>query len=63
MSDRIEKEDESCEVVQSLERGGPPIVKFDWRKNITVELQEGMTVSQHFVALVFQVNKYVIVIN
>ncbi|BFZ17659.1 hypothetical protein BsWGS_20698 [Bradybaena similaris] len=42
VSDRIEKEDESCEVVQSLERGGPPIVKFDWRKNITVELQEDL---------------------
>ncbi|XP_033737119.1 serine/threonine-protein kinase/endoribonuclease IRE1-like [Pecten maximus] len=42
VSDRIEKETEQCEVVQKLEAGGSEVVKKDWRKNITVELQNDL---------------------
>ncbi|RUS89808.1 hypothetical protein EGW08_002420 [Elysia chlorotica] len=42
VSDRVEKEDETCEVVLKLENQGLPVVRFDWRKNITVELQEDL---------------------
>lgn len=41
VSDRIEKEAEDDEVVKHLEYGGDRVVKGDWRKNITVELQNG----------------------
>nr|KAG5713770.1 hypothetical protein BaRGS_024397 [Batillaria attramentaria] len=39
VSDRIEKEDENSPVVQNLEKNGLFVVKFDWRRNITQELQ------------------------
>lgn len=42
VSDRIEKEAAESEVVQHLERGGLEVVKFDWRRHITEELQNGM---------------------
>ena len=42
MSDRIEKESEESEVVKRLEWGGAKIVKGDWKKHITQELQEGL---------------------
>ncbi|XP_069123226.1 serine/threonine-protein kinase/endoribonuclease IRE1-like [Argopecten irradians] len=42
VSDRIEKETEQCEVVQKLEAGGSEVVKKDWRKNITAELQNDL---------------------
>ena len=41
MSDRIEKENVDSEVVVRLERGGLEVVKFDWRKQISEELQNG----------------------
>ena len=41
VSDRIEKQAEDSEVVQQLEKGGLEVVKFDWRRHITVELQNG----------------------
>ena len=41
VSDRIEKQTEDSEVVQQLEKGGLEVVKFDWRRHITVELQNG----------------------
>jgi hypothetical protein len=41
VSDRIEKEEESSAVVENLEKNGLFVVKFDWRKAITVELQNG----------------------
>ena len=42
MSDRIEKEAEESEVVKRLEWGGSTVVKGDWRKHISPELQEGL---------------------
>ena len=42
VSDRIEKESEESEVVKRLEWGGAKIVKGDWKKHITQELQEGL---------------------
>ncbi|KAJ8317880.1 hypothetical protein KUTeg_002971 [Tegillarca granosa] len=42
VSDRIEKETEECEVVQRLETRGLEVVKFDWKKHITVELQNDL---------------------
>ncbi|KAK6170116.1 hypothetical protein SNE40_018589 [Patella caerulea] len=42
VSDRIEKETEECEAVQRLEKDAYVIVKYDWRKNITSELQEDL---------------------
>ena len=42
VSDRIEKESEESEVVKRLEWGGASIVKGDWRKHISQELQEGL---------------------
>lgn len=42
LSDRTEKEKaETCEVVQRLETGSDLIIKNDWKKHITEELQEG----------------------
>ena len=41
VSDRIEKEEESSPIVENLEKNGLFVVKFDWRKAITVELQNG----------------------
>lgn len=41
MSDRIEKESLDGPIVKQLERGGRPVVKMDWRENITVPLQTG----------------------
>ncbi|XP_064627806.1 serine/threonine-protein kinase/endoribonuclease IRE1-like [Lineus longissimus] len=42
VSDRIEKEAADCEVVLSLEHCGLPVVQNDWRKHITVELQNDL---------------------
>ena len=42
VSDRIEKESEESEVVKRLEWGGATVVKGDWKKHITTELQEGL---------------------
>lgn len=42
VSDRIEKEDEHCQVVQRLEQHGLPVIKQDWRNIISVELQEDL---------------------
>ena len=42
MSDRIEKESEESEVVKRLEWGGATIVKGDWKRHISQELQEGL---------------------
>ncbi|KAK7507901.1 hypothetical protein BaRGS_00000866, partial [Batillaria attramentaria] len=42
VSDRIEKEDENSPVVQNLEKNGLFVVKFDWRRNITQELQNDL---------------------
>ncbi|XP_062617880.1 serine/threonine-protein kinase/endoribonuclease IRE1-like [Saccostrea cucullata] len=42
VSDRIEKEAADSEVVQHLERGGLEVVKFDWRRHITEELQNDL---------------------
>ncbi|CAL1530820.1 unnamed protein product [Lymnaea stagnalis] len=42
VSDRIEKEDEDCQVVQRLEQYGLPVIKQDWRKIISLELQEDL---------------------
>lgn len=42
VSDRIEKEMPDSQVVQSLELGGSEVVKKDWRKNITEELQNDL---------------------
>lgn len=42
VSDRIEKEAAESEVVQHLERGGLEVVKFDWRRHITEELQNDL---------------------
>lgn len=39
VSDRIEKESLDGPIVKQLERGGRPVVKMDWRENITVPLQ------------------------
>ncbi|WAQ95754.1 ERN1-like protein [Mya arenaria] len=39
VSDRIEKDSEESMVVKQLEWGGDRVVKGDWRKNITMELQ------------------------
>lgn len=47
VSDRIEKEAAESEVVQHLERGGLEVVKFDWRRHITEELQNGMVYNQY----------------
>lgn len=41
VSDRIEKEKEDSEVVQRLEKEAHAIVRWDWRRNITQELQNG----------------------
>lgn len=41
VSDRIEKESLDGPIVKQLERGGRPVVKMDWRENITVPLQTG----------------------
>lgn len=41
VSDRIEKESEESEVVKHLEYGGDRVVKGDWRKHISTELQNG----------------------
>ena len=41
VSDRIEKADPNNYVIQSLENGGPEVVKYDWKMHITVELQQG----------------------
>ena len=49
VSDRIEKENEDSDVVQNLEKGGLFVVKFDWRKAITEELQNGkLAMTFHF---------------
>lgn len=42
VSDRIEKEEENSAVVQNLEKNGLFVVKFDWRRNITQELQNDL---------------------
>ncbi|KAK3089270.1 hypothetical protein FSP39_002213 [Pinctada imbricata] len=42
VSDRIEKETEDSIVVQMLERGGLEVVRYDWRKHITTELQNDL---------------------
>ncbi|XP_076451034.1 serine/threonine-protein kinase/endoribonuclease IRE1-like [Babylonia areolata] len=42
VSDRIEKEEETSPVVENLEKNGLFVVKFDWRKAITVELQNDL---------------------
>ena len=42
VSDRIEKESVDSEVVKCLEKGGIEVVKYDWRKHISEELQRGM---------------------
>lgn len=42
VSDRIEKEEENSPVVQNLEKNGLFVVKFDWRRNITQELQNDL---------------------
>lgn len=43
LSDRTEKEKaETCEVVQRLETGSDLIIKNDWKKHITEELQEDL---------------------
>ncbi|XP_035826397.1 serine/threonine-protein kinase/endoribonuclease IRE1 isoform X2 [Aplysia californica] len=42
VSDRIEKEEDTCEVVERLERQGLAVVRFDWRKNISPVLQEDL---------------------
>lgn len=42
VSDRIEKEDENSPLVQNLEKNGLFVVKFDWRKAITEELQNDL---------------------
>ncbi|KAK7113321.1 serine/threonine-protein kinase/endoribonuclease IRE1-like [Littorina saxatilis] len=42
VSDRIEKEEETSPVVESLEKNGLFVVKFDWRKAITMELQNDL---------------------
>jgi len=55
VSDRIEKETEKCPVVQSLENGGIEVVKGDWRKNITMELQNGETKSQTFIFFLIKI--------
>ncbi|PIK58508.1 putative serine/threonine-protein kinase/endoribonuclease IRE1-like [Apostichopus japonicus] len=39
VSDRIEKEDLDCPLLQSLETNAVQVVKGDWRQNITIELQ------------------------
>lgn len=41
MSDRIEKETVDSEVLICLEEKGLEVVKFDWRKHISEELQNG----------------------
>ena len=41
MSDRIEKEAMEDSVVRRLETGGMNVVRGDWRKGITIELQDG----------------------
>ncbi|KAH9504016.1 Serine/threonine-protein kinase/endoribonuclease IRE1 [Bulinus truncatus] len=42
VSDRLEKEDENCEVVRRLEYNGLPVIKDDWRQVISPELQEDL---------------------
>lgn len=42
VSDRIEKESEESEVVKRLEWGGSTVVKGDWKKHISTELQEDL---------------------
>nr|KAI8766493.1 serine/threonine-protein kinase/endoribonuclease ire-1-like [Biomphalaria glabrata] len=42
VSDRLEKEDEECEVVCRLECNGLPVIKEDWRQVISLELQEDL---------------------
>lgn len=41
VSDRIEKETVDSEVLICLEEKGLEVVKFDWRKHISEELQNG----------------------
>ena len=52
MSDRIEKEAPSEAVVVGLEKGGRPVVKYDWRKHICVYLQQGKQMANWFVQTV-----------
>ncbi|XP_046337204.2 serine/threonine-protein kinase/endoribonuclease IRE1-like [Haliotis rufescens] len=42
VSDRIEKEKEDSEVVRRLEKEAHAIVRWDWRRNITQELQNDL---------------------
>ncbi|KAL4240931.1 Serine/threonine-protein kinase/endoribonuclease IRE1 [Mactra antiquata] len=42
VSDRIEKESEESTVVKKLEWGGDRVVKGDWRKHISMELQNDL---------------------
>ncbi|KAL8579389.1 hypothetical protein ACOMHN_026754 [Nucella lapillus] len=42
VSDRIEKEEETSPVVENLEKNGLFVVKFDWRKAISMELQNDL---------------------
>ena len=45
VSDRIEKEEDTSPVVENLEKDGLFVVKFDWRKAITIELQKGTLIN------------------
>ncbi|KAL5017978.1 hypothetical protein ScPMuIL_003700 [Solemya velum] len=42
VSDRIEKELEDAHVVQRLEKGASHVIRLDWRKHITPELQHDL---------------------
>ncbi|XP_053203718.1 serine/threonine-protein kinase/endoribonuclease IRE1-like [Panonychus citri] len=43
VSDRLEKASPDSEAVQSLEKGGFDVVKGDWRRHITEDLQSDLT--------------------
>lgn len=43
VSDRVEKEEEDCVLVQKLEKQGEVVTLGDWRKHICQYLQEGLS--------------------